>query len=78
MPIPSNRIQRWSREVKASKNKEGKNSVDKPSETQHREEKSASEGESTDLADVRYEAYISLLDYRIRNAYVSVLTLNLH
>lgn len=71
LPIPSNRIERWISEKDASKK-----TTDRPSderENQHAEahalkkQRSAS-GESLDM---RYEAYMSLLNYRIRNAYVS-------
>lgn len=76
-PVPSNHIQRWTREVKAEQsNRAGRSSTDernKDAQTGHQEQATEGRGGRSvleDASDMRYEAYMSLLDYRIRNTYV--------
>ena len=74
--MPSNRIERWTRDAiekriadsKSSNvgSKEAKQGEARPEARTSTEEPTA----SSDTSDMRYEAYMSLLDHRIRNAYV--------
>ena len=73
VPIPSGRIQRWIRDgktVKAPKTEEhaSSNSAKAP---QSDEEEPPGKTKSREDVDIRYDAYMSLIDHRIRNAYVS-------
>lgn len=61
-PISSNSIQRWVRETVGADNGAGAQVKDTNTDQSPR-------GGSSSM---RYEAYKSLLDYRIRNAYVSL------
>ena len=72
-PIPSNRIERWVRETKTRSTGEKKEEKKRHSNTQLKEVDPHAENiASADQkpADIRYEAYLSLINYRIRNAYV--------
>ncbi|KAL2038174.1 hypothetical protein N7G274_009122 [Stereocaulon virgatum] len=81
-PVPSNRIQRWTRDVREKRiadskssnlgNKEAKQGEAQPETRASTEEATA----SSDIWDIRYEAYMSLLDHRIRNAYLYSLYLS--
>lgn len=76
LPIPSTRIDRWIREKKISKRMTVKSSEGAWEErNQHTEGPASTQQESTpkESLDIRYEAYMSLLNYRIRNAYVGLL-----
>lgn len=76
LPVPSNRIERWISEKDARK-KTG----DRPSDGRkpQRAETIAlgkQRSASSESLDLRYEAYLSLLNYRIRNAYLHSLYLS--
>ena len=75
LPVPSTRIERWIRERDL-----GKERMDRPlGEGRDERNQHAVTGASTarnfnskGSSDMCYEAYMSLLNYRIRNAYVSL------
>ena len=73
LPIPSTRIERWVREQNISQKKTGGH-LNEESKSQNQPTKAkASTNEdpsSKESSDMRYEAYMSLLNYRIRNGYV--------
>ncbi|KAL6715512.1 hypothetical protein ACLMJK_006473 [Lecanora helva] len=71
--IPSSRIQRWSRDVLGQKQENVRHS--KGHQDVHGGQMDGNEAvDSEDLEKhMRYEAYLALLDHRIRNAYVSLL-----
>ena len=76
LPIPSTRIDRWIREEKIRKRMTVKSSEEVwEGRNQHTEGHASAQQESTpkESLDMRNEAYISLLNYRIRNAYVGLL-----
>lgn len=70
-PIPSNRIQRWTRQLVGP----GKDDTSRSEYARHavQEPDSGSKGAAPhdSSSDMRYEAYMALLDHRIRNAYAS-------
>ena len=66
-PIPSSRLQRWTRELTTF----GENHVQgKEGSNQDSEESKKGTASRNASTDMRYEAYLALLDHRIRNAYV--------
>jgi len=74
-PISSHQIQRWTQDTITKR--KGKRKVSNSSDEQSKHEEAGAEAtlfteESTqsDTSDMRYEAYLSLLDRRIRNAYL--------
>lgn len=72
-PIPSTRIERW---IRASRRTVGRSSDEGWEGRNGHADASASarpSASSKDSVDMRYEAYTSLLNCRIRNAYVGVL-----
>ena len=74
-PVPSTRIERWIRENKASKEKTNTPFEEASGEkNQHAKISALMEQDhpSRESLEIRYEAYMSLLNYRIRNAYVSL------
>ena len=74
-PVPSTRIERWVREKNASKEKAGSPPDEVWGKTNQPAEAYGSLKSNTtskNSSDIRYEAYMSLLNYRIRNAYVSL------
>lgn len=73
LPIPSTRIERWVREKEVNTEKAGRPSDEGlEARNQHVEASVSTKQKSTskESLDMRYEAYMSLLNYRIRNAYV--------
>lgn len=75
LPVPSTRIERWIRERNHDKERTGGPSDEGWDERNQHAVTSASTTQtfkSKGSLDVRYEAYMSLLNYRIRNAYVSL------
>ncbi|KAL2057285.1 hypothetical protein ABVK25_002338 [Lepraria finkii] len=81
-PVPSNRIQRWTRDTIAKRkgisNASGLSRQQSehgaaPAESRKSKEEDIAPG---DPSDMRYEAYVSLLDHRIRNAYLYSLYLS--
>ena len=75
LPIPSTRIERWIRGKNVSKKTTGSPSEEGWEEKNQHAEASASteqKSSSKESLDMRYEAYMSLLNYRIRNAYVGL------
>lgn len=77
IPVPSNRIQRWTREMKSPRRNSGKAPFIAYSDEGEQTENGAQATKAQkaklareDPAVMRYEAYMSLLDLRIRNAYV--------
>ena len=76
VPVPAARIERWMRENNPHKKSMGRHSQEGWQESvQHAEDSASTKQEATseESLDVRYEAYMSLLNYRIRNAYVGLL-----
>ena len=75
LPVPSTRIERWIREKNVSKKPTG-GPLDEGSEKKGQlAEASAStkqESISKQSLELRYEAYMSLINYRIRSAYVDL------
>ena len=75
LPIPSTRIERWVREQDVRQKKTGghhneeSKGQNQPTETKASTKEDPSSKESSDM---RYEAYMSLLNYRIRNGYVGI------
>lgn len=72
-PVPSNRIQRWVREEAAKKsagNKASKHQSGPHMDDDETMVPTEARATASDPPDMRYEAYMSLLDHRIRNAYV--------
>ena len=69
-PITSNRIQRWADESALSQQDSSRTGDDSFDEKHHEGTKMESKGLDVAPSDMRYEAYMSLLDHRIRNAYV--------
>ena len=73
--VPSNRIQRWTRDAIAHEKEDG----DARERNEHNEPVNSSRKKGSGTLDasseMRYEAYMALLDHRIRNAYVGILTL---
>ncbi|KAM0805644.1 hypothetical protein BDR22DRAFT_831001 [Usnea florida] len=73
LPVPSTRIERWVREYNFSQKttgmryNEGSKRQNQPTEIKASTEKDPT---SEDSSNMRYEAYMSLLNYRIRNGYV--------
>ena len=65
-PVSSNRIQRWARDMSGFE--KGKENAEDHGRTVAGAGKSATVSEAT--PNMRYEAYMALLDHRIRNAYV--------
>ena len=78
LPIPSTRVERWVREQNVSQKKTGghhnEESKNQPTEAKASTKEDPSSKESSDM---RYEAYMSLLNYRIRNGYVRVTSIPL-
>lgn len=75
LPVPSTRIERWIRERNHDKERTGGSSDEGWDERNQHAVKRASTTQtfnSKGSLDMRYEAYMSLLNYRIRNAYVSL------
>ena len=77
IPVPSTRIERWIREKSAGKEKTGKpldENRGRPS--QHKAANAPAEQKPTPQKslDLRCEAYMSLLNHRIRNAYVGLIS----
>ena len=73
LPIPSNRIEHWVCDQNASKDSTGRSSARSLETKNHQAHTNASTEHaptSKESLDVRYEAYMALLNYRIRNAYV--------
>ncbi len=71
--VPSSRIQRWVRDVTGAKNNETTIS-ELGTESQQGLVRGGAASAARDVSsDMRYEAYIALLDHRIRNAYVRTL-----
>ena len=75
LPISSNRIQRWARELtpKKTSSKAPAEANDETSTGTNNEKMIV---DAPDNADMRYEAYMSLLDHRIRDAYLYSLYLS--
>lgn len=77
MPIPSGRIQRWIRDGKSVETPKN-HTYRSPNTTQgsrtYDEKRDSLEGEKhrQESIDTRYDTYMSLIDLRIRNAYVSL------
>ena len=73
-PVSSPRIQRWAQDAIAKRKGKRKNSNlsdEQPKREAGAEVTPFTEGSThADPSDMRYEAYMSLLDHRIRNAYV--------
>lgn len=79
LPIPSTRIERWVREKEVNTEKAGRPSDEGlEARNQHVEASVSTKQKSTskESLDMRYEAYMSLLNYRIRNAYLYSLYLS--
>lgn len=75
LPVPSTRIERWTREKNVSTKTAGTSSDERWKRRSQRAEASAStkqEPASKESLELRYEAYMSLVNYRIRNAYVGL------
>ncbi len=75
IPIPSTRIERWIREENASKGKTERHSDEAWGNINQHRGADVPTGEtstSRKSLDVRREAYMSLLNSRIRNAYVGL------
>ena len=75
LPVPSTRIERWIRERNLGQETMGRPSDEVRDEENQRAEAGAStkqKSNSKESLDMRYEAYMSLLNHRIRNAYVSL------
>ena len=75
LPVPSTRIERWIRERNSGKQGTGRPSDEGENQSNQKAVTSAStakKSNSKESLDMRYEAYMSLLNYRIRNAYVSL------
>ena len=81
LPVPSTRIERWTREKNPSEEKAGRSSGEARGEAyQHAQVDTLTTDQKTTSglpSHPRYEAYMSLINYRIRNAYVD-LTLPTH
>lgn len=79
LPIPSSRIQRWVRDGKSAKktksNKSTSSSTAKDFQKEGGREEARENRAGGNSSDMRYDAYMSLLDHRIRNAYVRPLSL---
>ena len=76
LPVPSTRIDRWIREKNITMKTTDKSLDDGWEERNQRTDRSTStkhETSSNESLDMRYEAYMSLLNYRVRNAYVGLL-----
>lgn len=76
LPVPSTRIERWVCEEHVHKKPARRFSSERREERhQHAETSSSTKRNSTskEYFDIRYEAYMSLLNCRIRNAYVGQL-----
>ena len=77
MPIPSGRIQRWIRDGKSVETSK-KHTHRSPNMTQglrtcdEKRESLDEEKHRQESIDTRYDTYMSLIDLRIRNAYVSL------
>ena len=79
LPVPSNRIERWIREKSAGEEKTGKSSDENRRKTgQHTaaDALTGQESSSRKSYDLRCEAYMSLLNHRIRNAYVCLISVS--
>ena len=75
LPVPSTRIERWIREKGAGKGKTGKplnENRGKKSQMDANNTSTEPEFTSRNSFDLRGEAYMSLLNHRIRNAYVGL------
>ena len=71
--MPSTRIQRWARDVTAPGDDDvtGSENIKQNQQEQVKGVKYVDPYNAS--SDMRYEAYMALLDHRIRNAYVSIL-----
>ena len=74
MPVPSSRIHRWIRDVKSVKESKSDgratSGATKSSNKTEYVQGGAENGKREDSSQIRYDAYMSLLDHKIRNAYV--------
>ena len=73
LPVPSTRIERWVREQNISEKKTGgHHNEESKSQNQPTQAKASTKEDpsSKKSSEMRYEAYMSLLNYRIRNGYV--------
>ena len=72
--MASTKLQQWTRETLDSRTDDSKASVDEPSAQTSSEKsearKAARSKAGDEPSDIRYDAYMSLLDHRIRNAWV--------
>ncbi len=72
LPVPSSKLQRWTRE-RLGKTGDSKDYEEKPSSRPSQEQivaRSQPGNSSEEPLDMRYDAYMALLDHRIRNAWV--------
>lgn len=78
LPVPSNRIERWILEKEVRKETTGPSS-DRGWEGENQRAGASAltkqKAASNESSDMRYEAYMSLVNYRIRNAYVGLTSL---
>lgn len=75
LPVPSTRIERWIRERNTrNKAKSGSLAGGLKDSSQHAEASASTKRDLTskESSDMRHEAYMSLLNYKIRNAYVGL------
>ena len=74
LPVPSGRIQRWIRDVKSVKQSksDGRATSDAAKSSNKTKDvcREGGKGERGDSSEIRYDAYMSLVDHTIRNAYV--------
>ena len=74
LPVPAGRIQRWIRDSKSLKEpKSNGRAVSGTAKSSHKKDDGPRLGEKEqqeELSEMRYDAYMSLVDHKIRNAYV--------